>query len=155
MQDTATELSRWQLSTNWRYQRSHRHFVGTEEQVEREEEGSEVINTIHIMDVGVRYNANAQWSFSLGAPYLMAERSSPIRDANRVVIDRSLTQARGIGDITVSARRLLWKPQGHPNGNLSIGLGVKLPTGNCWLEGVRGEPGWPHRGGAGRGPDWR
>lgn len=129
VQDTYSGPNRWQVSTNWRYQRSDRHFVGSEEQEERQEEGSEVINTINLAEVGIRYNPNERWSFSLNVPYLLAERSNPIRDPNRVVVDRSLTQAHSLSDITLSARRLLWKPQEHPDGNVSLGLGVKLPTG--------------------------
>lgn len=127
--DTYAGPNRWQVSTSWRYQRSHRHFVGPDEQEEREEEGSEVVNTINLAEVAIRYNATPQWSFTLGIPYLIAERSSPIRDANRVVVDRSLTQARGVGDISITARKLLL-PQGNPHGyNISLGAGLKLPTG--------------------------
>jgi len=129
VQDTYKGPNRWQVSTSWRYQRSHRHFVGSDEQEERAEESSEVINRINLAELGIRYNATDQWSLSLGIPYLMAERSSPIRDANRVVVGRSITQARAIGDMTLVARRLLWKPKEHPDGNISLGLGVKIPTG--------------------------
>ncbi|HKH49574.1 MAG TPA: hypothetical protein VKM72_33350 [Thermoanaerobaculia bacterium] len=114
---------------NYRYQYSHRHFVGSEEQHERAEERSQVKNTINLAEIGVRYNPNPQWSFSLNVPYFNAERSSPIRDSNRVVVDRSLVQASGLSDITLSARRLLWKPLKHPDGNIAMGLGVKIPTG--------------------------
>lgn len=129
VQDTYTGPDTWQVSTSWRYQRSHRHFVGDVEQVNRALEDSEVINTINQPELGIRYNLNKLWSFSLGIPYLIAERSSPIRDANRVVVDRSITASRGVGDITLIARRLLWDPSTHPDSNLSIGLGIKLPTG--------------------------
>ncbi|HEX4953747.1 MAG TPA: hypothetical protein VF017_10180 [Thermoanaerobaculia bacterium] len=121
--------NKWQVSTSWRYQRSYRHFRGTEEEENRVAEGSEVINVINLAEIGVRYNFNQLWSASLNVPYLMATRSSPIRDANRVVVDRSITQARGLSDITLSARRLFWKPDEHPDGNVAVGFGVKLPTG--------------------------
>ena len=127
--DTYDGPDRWQVSTTWRYQRSDLHFVGSDEQEERTEEGSEVINTIHLMEVAIRYNASPKWSFTLGIPYLLAERSSPIRDANRVVIDRSLTQARGVGDLTLTARRLLLEPDNPKGFNISFGGGIKLPTG--------------------------
>lgn len=128
-QGTYTGPDRWQVSTSWRYQRSHRHFVGSDEQEQRAEEGSEVVNTIHLAEIGIRYNPSDIWSVSVGIPYLMAERSSPIRDANRVVVDRSISQSRALGDITLTARRLLWQPATHPRSNVSLGLGVKLPTG--------------------------
>lgn len=130
VQDTYEGPNRWQVSMNYRYQYSHRHFVGPEEQHERAEERSQVKNTIHLAEVGIRYNPHPQWSFSLNIPYFTAERSSPLRDANRVVVDRAITEASGLSDITLTARRLLWKPLEHPNGNISMGLGVKIPTGD-------------------------
>lgn len=130
VQDTYTGPNRWQVSASWRYQYSHRHFVGPEEQHERAEDRSQVKNTVNLFDLGIRYNASDQWSFSVGIPYLMAERSSPLRDPNRVVVDRAITESSDLGDITLTARRLLWKPEASPNGNISLGLGVKLPTGD-------------------------
>jgi hypothetical protein len=59
----------------------------------------------------------------------MATRSSPIRDQNRDVIGRSVTQARGLGDITFTVRRWMFDPEKHSRGNTWLGLGVKLPTG--------------------------
>jgi hypothetical protein len=129
VQDNYTGPDKWLVSTSWRYQRSDTHFVGTEHQINRDREESQVINTINLAELGIRYNATPLWSFTLGVPYLMAERSSPIRNANRVVVDRYTTATHGVGDITFTARRLLWKPLKHPDGNLSLGLGVKLPTG--------------------------
>ena len=120
---------RWQVSFGWRYQKSDRHFRGSEEEENRAAEGSEVINTLHLADLGIRYNFDPQTSLSVGIPYLMAERSSPIRDDDRVVVDRSISQARGLGDISIVGRRLLFDPLTRPKGNLSFGLGVKLPTG--------------------------
>ena len=129
VQDTYDGPNKWQVSTSWRFQRSDRHFVGSEEQEERQEEGSEVVNNIHLLDIGIRYNASERLSFSLGIPYLMATRSNAIRGANREILDRTTTQARGIGDVTLTARRLLWEPKAHPDGNIAVGFGVKLPTG--------------------------
>ena len=129
VQDNYEGPNRWQVGMSYRYQYSHRHFVGPEEQHERAEDRSQVKNTIHLAEVGIRYNANPQWSFSLNVPYFTAERSSPLRQ-NGVVVDRALTEADGLGDAILSARRLLWKPLEHPDGNISMGLGVKIPTGD-------------------------
>jgi hypothetical protein len=129
VQDSYDGPNRWQVSMSYRYQYSHRHFVGSEEQHERAEDHSQVKNNIDLAEVGIRYNPDPQWSFSLNVPYFHATRSSPIRDASRVVVDRSVVEASGLSDITLSARRLLWKPLQHPDGNLSIGVGVKIPTG--------------------------
>jgi hypothetical protein len=37
---------------------------------------------------------------------------------------------RGLGDISVTARSWIFKPQTHPDWNVSAGGGIKLPTGN-------------------------
>src|SRR5919109_3757652 len=120
----------WQLSTGYRWQKSDRHFVGSEEQKQREAESSQVVNRIHLLDATVTYNVSPRTSLTLGLPYLMAERSNPIRDTQRVVIDRSVTQARSLSDITFTARRWMLAPESHAGGNVSLGLGLKLPTGD-------------------------
>ena len=43
----AVSAKAWQLNISHRYFKSHRHFVGTEEQKEREENNTEVINWSH------------------------------------------------------------------------------------------------------------
>ena len=45
----------WQFNLGYRWMESDRHFVGTDEQEERQEEGSEVINKVHLFDVSVTY----------------------------------------------------------------------------------------------------
>ena len=130
--------NRWQVSTSWRYQKSDRHFRGTHEEPNRQAEGSEVINHVNLMEIGIRYNVSDRTSISVGIPFLMAERSSPIRDADRNVVDRSVTHANGLSDITVTGRRLLWDPAlSERRGNASFGLGVKLPTGSPSVQDSR------------------
>lgn len=129
VQDTYDGPNRWQVGMSYRYQYSHRHFVGPEEQKNRAEDHSQVKNNINLVDLGIRFNPTPQWSFSVGIPYFDATRSSGLRQ-NGVVVDRAEVQASGLGDIVLSARRLLWKPLKHPDGNISMGLGVKVPTGD-------------------------
>jgi len=120
---------KWQVSFSWRYQRSDRHFRGTHEEKNRAVEDSEVINTINLGEISIRYNVNPRTSVAVGVPFLMATRSHPIRDADRVVVDRSVLNARGLSDVTVVARRLMWEPKPERRGNVTVGVGVKLPTG--------------------------
>jgi hypothetical protein len=127
--DTYEGPDRWQVSVSWRYQKSDRHFRGTHEEENRAEEGSEVINHLNLAEIGIRYNFSNRISLSVGIPYLMAERSSPMRDEDRVVVDRSVTHATGLSDITVTGRRLLFDPLVDRPFNVTLGLGVKLPTG--------------------------
>lgn len=127
--ELAVSDQKWRVSVSWRYQKSDRHFRGTEEEENRQAEDSEVINTIHLAEVAVRYDFSLQNSLTVSIPFLMATRSHPIRDANRDVVGRSVLNSRGLSDITIVGRRLLWDPASQPKGKLSLGLGLKLPTG--------------------------
>src|SRR5262245_52966343 len=73
---------KWEIATTWRNFKSDRHFVGHEEQVNRTTEHSQVINRVNQLEVSIKRNYSKGWSFNVGIPYLMAERSSPIRDPN-------------------------------------------------------------------------
>ncbi|HEY6901227.1 MAG TPA: hypothetical protein VI233_11310, partial [Puia sp.] len=46
-------LSKWQITANNRYFRSFRHFVGTDEQKQRIEQGTNVINHQYTLDMGI------------------------------------------------------------------------------------------------------
>jgi hypothetical protein len=131
------DVGKWSMGFSWRYQESDRHFRGSEEQVERKAEGSEVINTAHMLELALTKTVTTRWSVTFGIPYFMLERSSPIRDpslpdnqfGNSPVVQRTITQARGIGDVTVVPRWWAFDPPTHPDYNLALGFGVKLPTG--------------------------
>lgn len=127
----ASEHQKWQASLGWRYGYSFRHFVGTEEQEHRVEENSQVVNNVNLADFSLRYNFNSQTSLTLGLPYVSAERSSGLRGPDGTVIQRyTRSNTSGVGDATLVAKRLLWEPSSHRRGNLAIGLGAKLPTGD-------------------------
>lgn len=121
---------KWQATFAWRYGYSHRHFVGTDEQEERAEEHSQVVNNVNLADFALRYSFNSQTSVTVGIPYLMATRDGALRDENREVVRRyQRSSNRGIGDITVVGNRLLWDPATHRRSNINFSFGFKLPTG--------------------------
>jgi hypothetical protein len=114
---------RWQVAAGYRYQHSHRHFVGNEEQHHRATERSEVNNIIHVLDVAATYDITPKFNLSVGVPIFFAKRfrqSTP---------DQS-THANGIGDISVMGRMTLLRPPSESGQNITFGLGVKLPTGD-------------------------
>lgn len=112
---------KWRLTTTYRKQYSHRHFVGTTEQTQRAEEGSEVINDIHLLDFAVSYQHTPRWSFHAGAPVMIASRTSS--RTGQVV------HSKGLGDISISARTWLFRPPTESRQNIAVGFGLKLPTG--------------------------
>jgi hypothetical protein len=113
---------RWQIAVGYRYQHSHRHFVGTEEQVERAELRTEVNNKIHVLDFAATYEVNSRFNLSLSVPIFFAERF-------RENAPDQATHAKGIGDISVIGRIWLLPSPNESRQNISIGVGVKFPTG--------------------------
>lgn len=128
-QDQFKEDERWQLSVGYRWFRSDRHFVGRDEQEDRTAEGSQVINNVHLLDLGLQYAIDSRWSVQLSLPFQMIDRSNPIRDDNRDVIARTQTSATGLGDALLVAHRWMLDPDKHAHGNIKFGFGLKLPTG--------------------------
>ena len=118
----------WGFSLGWRYQESDRHFVGDEYQEERDELGNQVINHVNLADLTVRYQATKRVELSLGVPIFMATRSQSLRQQG-VELERYQTAARGVGDVFFTTRRWMFDPDTHPGGNLQLGVGVKIPTG--------------------------
>ena len=113
---------KWRITTTYRRQYSHRHFVGTVEQKQRAEEGSEVINDIHLLDIAVSYQHTPRWSFHAGIPLMTASRKSSRTG--------QITRSRGLSDIMVGTRFWLWRPPTESKQNIAIGFGMKIPTGN-------------------------
>lgn len=88
-----------------------------------------MINKINLFDLGITYAIDRRFNLTLSAPFLNADRSSPLRDARRNVLDRTMTEAQGLGDISLVGHYWVFNPDENPDGNLSFGMGVKFPTG--------------------------
>lgn len=126
------DASKWMLSVSNRYFKSFRHFVGTEEQKHRLEQGTEVINYSYTLDLALTRNINKYWSITLDVPIVSNARSSMYEHGgnNGGKGARHYTRSFGIGDIRIAAYRWLWDPSGMHKGNIQVGAGLKLPTGD-------------------------
>jgi hypothetical protein len=116
------DKGRWQLSIGLRKQRSHRHFVGTTEQKQREEQGTEVVNNIYLYDAALTYAVNKRFNLTVAVPFQRATR--------RRGTSSQIFHSVGIGDISVMGRMWLFTPPTDSGQNISFGIGIKLPTGN-------------------------
>lgn len=136
VQAIASEDQPWSVAVSLRYQKSDRHFLGTEE-LPTKEQGGAVINWVTLLELAVTRSFNPRWSVTAGLPYILATRSNPIRDpfapddefGNDPVVLRTETESYGIGDLSLVARRWMFEPRKNGNHNLALGLGVKFPTG--------------------------
>lgn len=120
------EPDQWQFNFAWRYQYSDRHFTGDHQDSDRDANNTQVKNTIHQLSFGVSYGWDEQTMVTFTLPYFMNERSQTNRDFPG---ERRYTAARGIGDVSIVARRWLFDTKENPSSNLGLGLGLKLPTG--------------------------
>jgi hypothetical protein len=127
--------NQWQASVGYRWQRSDRHFTGDTEDEERAEEGSQVINDLHLMDLAATYAASERFNATLSLPIVVASRSQRIRDLEgELTPRRNHTDAHGIGDMSLLGRYWVLDPAVHTKSNFSLGLGVKFPTGQNDVE---------------------
>lgn len=122
----------WQLNTSYRYFKSYKHFVGTAEQKEREEQNTEVVNWSHAMTFSLVRTLNNRWSLSLDVPVLYNKRSSLYEHGGNAggQSARHNTRSFGLGDIRVAAYHWLLDPAKSMKINIQLGLGLKLATGD-------------------------
>jgi len=128
------EAKGWQFNFNTRYFRSYKHFVGKEEQKERVENGTEVINHSLNWDFTFTKALNNRWSVAVNLPLISNVRSSMYEhygnNNSSKAGARRKTESFGIGDIRVAAYRWMLNPEKSHNANIQLGLGIKLPTGD-------------------------
>lgn len=118
---------KWMFNMNNRYYNSYKHFVGDEEQTQRVEAGTEVINHAYTMDAAITHLLNNRWSVSFDLPIVSNTRSSLYEHGGQ---GRHTTASFGIGDVRLSAAYWLLNPLKHSKINVQVGLGIKLPTGD-------------------------
>ncbi len=123
----------WNFNFNTRYFKSYKHFVGTIEQKERTERGTEVINHSLNWDFTFTRYLNSRWSLAFTIPVISNVRSSMYEHyGNNSTKEgaRAKTKSFGIGDIRLAAYHWLFDPAKSHKGNLQVGMGIKLPTGD-------------------------
>lgn len=132
-----------QIGVNYRYFKSFRHFRGTEEEPDRLANNTEVINHSHAWDFFATYGINDRLYTSITIPTVINTRSSLYEHGRN---ERNVTFSRGLADIRFGFGYWVFDMEKSPNGNLALGLGVKLPTGNYnasdifYNVGPNGEP---------------
>jgi hypothetical protein len=117
----------WELNISNRYFKSYKHFVGTIEQKQRVEAGSNVINHSEELDIAATKTLNSRWSLGFVLPIMDFARSSLYEHDG---VTRHSTHSFGIGDARFSAYRWMFDPKKAHKGNIQLGAGIKLPTGN-------------------------
>ena len=130
------------IGANYRYFHSWRHFVGTDEQYERQhtggglgadgkDRGNAVNIYSHAVDLNFAYGLTNRIQLYAAIPFVHNERSQVLRQTAPVVYTfRYSVFAKGLGDIRIGANYWIINPARADKGNLNIGIGLKLPTGS-------------------------
>lgn len=131
------------VSISYRGFQSARHFGGRAqsgvwldgdvENTDREKNHQQMINSVSLIDITLNYAITPRWSATLDLPYIDAKRSSLFEHTDG---SRHFMSASGIGDVRLLTDYWLLKPETHMNGNISIGVGVKFPTGDDHATGT-------------------
>ena len=130
-----------QFTSNYQYFKSYRHFRGDVEEHERIENKTQVENFSHAVDLGVQYAITSKFSVGFNMLILFYKRTSLYehygnsldRNPNQ---ERFETKSAGIGDMRITGSFWLFDPNNlESKGNLSLGTGIKLPTGNSNVQG--------------------
>jgi hypothetical protein len=124
--DSST-TQKWIFNANNRYFKSFRHFVGEEEQKQRADLGTEVINHAYTLDMAVTRILNDRWSIAVDVPIVSNTRSSLYEHGGK---ERHTTASFGLGDIRFTGYYWLMDPAKSRKINVQAGLGIKLATGD-------------------------
>jgi hypothetical protein len=129
------ETGEWQVSSAYQYFRSFRHFRGDHEEANRVEDNTEVINVNHATDIGIGYGVSNRLALTLNVPLIYYDRSSlyehygnsPTANPDHA---RFHTGSQGLGDMRLTGSYWVFDPMTANQGNFSLGLGIKMPTGD-------------------------
>lgn len=127
MDHADTTASKWIFNANNRYFKSFRHFVGEVEQTQRADLGTQVINHAYTLDLALTRVINNRWSVAFDAPIVSNTRSSLYEHGGK---ERHETKSFGLGDIRFAVYNWILDPVKNRRGNVQIGLGIKLATGD-------------------------
>ncbi|MGL2992763.1 hypothetical protein [Flavobacterium sp. TSSA_36] len=132
----------FQVGTNYRYFHSWRHFVGKEEQLQRQTtggghdaNGKELGNAVniysHAIDLNFSYGLTDRIQLNATIPYVNNERSQVLRQTTpKKDTLRYSVYADGLADIRLSANYWVFDPAKATKGNMMLGVGIKLNNGS-------------------------
>jgi len=118
----------WQLDVSYRDSTADRHYSLDVEQVQRQQLGTNVLNTQKQTLFNLSHAVTDRMSFSVDVPIVVATWGIP-----RPLTPpgpRETEHGQGLGDISAMGRYWLFDPKAHASRNLSLGVGFKAPTGD-------------------------
>ncbi len=115
----------WQVGVAYRRLYADQWFVGTEVDESAAPFGRPLYLDINTLDLSLVYGVTNRASLTLTLPFSYGTHSRFYADQQRHRVE-----AFGLGDLSLVGNYWLLEPSTHVGGNLSLGLGIKAPTGN-------------------------
>jgi hypothetical protein len=125
--DNGFSTSAWQLNINNRFFKAYHDYIGTRD-LHTPPQNQNVIRS-YSMDIGLTRLLNKGWSLAFNLPISSNSRTTDGEHGGPNT-RRYTTHAFGVGDIIFTAYKWLLAPSATQKGNIQLGLGIKLPTGD-------------------------
>ncbi len=124
---------KFQLSVGWRYAKASRSYFDSRLNHNFTDLWKPVIR-LSVLDVTARYRLGSRTSVVATLPVVMNRFSMIFPPLSPSRGQRDGWPSTGVGDLSIYSQTLLFNPKAHPFGNIAIGGGLKLPTGNWNLK---------------------
>jgi hypothetical protein len=126
---TYLQPGEWEVTGSLRGSTADRHYSGDVYQAQRTALGTYVINKQRLALFNVNHAFTTRLSAAVSVPLVVASWSipSPIAPPG----PRGTQHGHGLGDISVMGRYWLFDPVSRSRYNISLGAGLKMPTGNA------------------------
>ena len=115
----------WQIGVAYRHLGADKWFVGTEVNEPAAPFGNPLYLSINSLDFSLAYGVSDRLGLTLTLPFSHGTQSRFYAD-----LARHKVRGFGLGDISLVGSAWLFDFATHPDGNVSLGLGIKAPTGN-------------------------
>jgi hypothetical protein len=125
--DNAFSTANWQLNINNRYFKSFRDFKEKVDQHTAPQ--NEAVVKSFSTDITLSRFLRNGWSLDFSLPIASNSREASLEHGGPNTT-RHTTRSFGIGDIRFTAYKWLLPPTVKQRGNIQLGLGLKLPTGD-------------------------
>jgi len=86
--------------------------------------GQPLLLEINSLDLSVSYAVTDRWTIAATLPFSRGSHSRFYADGRRHRVS-----AAGLGDVSIVGSAWVLDPRSHPSGNVSVGMGVKSPSG--------------------------
>ncbi|HMQ08250.1 MAG TPA: transporter [Saprospiraceae bacterium] len=121
------------FGSDYRHFKSFRHFRVSEEEAYRVQMGAEAINTSHVVDFILNYGITDRFFANIALPIAFHHRTSMYEhwgNPTNGLDQRHATSSRGLADLRLGIGYWLIHPEKEHRFNSSLGVGIKLPTGD-------------------------